>query len=274
MTKYTLLLLCAALCLSCSLDDLIIYPDKSDSYNFSTYIIPENQRQLVTFESGGNTLYGAFIKTRYANDNPRFTILYCHGRERDMTGYWFEVELHYLAGFDVLTYDYRGFGMSEGKATLDGLYEDAAAALAFMIDSLHVHPDSIVYHGVSLGTGMAAYLASEVHSPYRIVLETPYANAEGWADVIMPLNLPPSFVIDGNFNNLPFVRNFTAPLLIIHGGRDQVLPFEHHGQVVYNAAPEPKELVYLPEAGHTDILVHTGDAGYQYLMRNFIFAAR
>lgn len=274
MTKYILLLLCALTCISCSLDDLIIYPEQTDSYSFSTYIIPDQQRQLVTFDSGGNTLYGAYIRTRYAGDNPRFTILYCHGRERDMTGYWFEVELHYLAGFDVLTFDYRGFGRSDGKATLEGLYADANAALNFMIDSLHVHPDSIVYHGVSLGSGPASYLASEVHSPFRIILETPYSSADGWADVIMPLNLPVSFVIDGNFDNMPFVRNFTAPLLVIHGGRDKVLPFEHHGQVVFDAAPEPKELVYLPEAGHADILVYTGDRGYQYMMRNFIFTSR
>jgi uncharacterized protein len=108
----------------------------------------------------------------------------------------------------------------------------------------------VVYLGESLGAAIALNLAV-AHPPAGLILQSPFTSVRDIARVHYPW-VPRPLVPDA-YPSLRLVTDLRAPLLILHGARDTVVPLMH-GEELFHAAPEPKRLEVFPDAGHNDML--------------------
>lgn len=154
-------------------------------------------------------------------------------------------------GIGVVAVSYRGYGGSTGSPGEAGLIEDAAAAYEFARQ--HYAADRIVPWGFSLGTGVAVTLAAE-RSVGGLILEAPFTSLADVAAAAFPL-LPVRHLIKDQFRSDARIARVGAPLLVMQGGRDDVVP-PALGQRLFALANEPKELVLFPQGGHNDLDAH------------------
>ncbi|MEQ8825088.1 MAG: alpha/beta hydrolase [Filomicrobium sp.] len=151
-------------------------------------------------------------------------------------------------GAGILAFSYRGFPGSTGLPSEDGLYEDARAAYAWLSEKHK--PSEIVLHGLSLGTGVAAKLATEVKAR-ALVLEAPYAALVDVAAERHPY-FPVSFLLWDQFRTEEFIADIKVPLLIVHGDQDTAIPLDH-ARKLFRLAPEPKKLVVMKGSDHNTL---------------------
>jgi hypothetical protein len=173
--------------------------------------------------------------------------------------------LRMLAGRDmgVLLVEYRGYGKSEGSPTERGIYLDGEAAYDYLALERGIAPWRIVCFGRSLGSTVALHVALK-RSAAGLVLETPFASARAMARRMIPV-LPVWLFIRAKLDNVGRVPALKVPLLVIHGTRDEVVPFEQ-GVAVYEAAPLPKEFYRIEGAQHNDTYLVGGEAYFQRLV--------
>lgn len=173
------------------------------------------------------------------------TILYLHGNAGHLGDRAYKLKAFAEAGFGVLGISWRGYGDSTGSPTEAGLMADAQAA----IDWLKLPPEQLILFGESLGSGVAVRMASM--QPARLlVLEAPYISVRRRGQELYPW-LPVKYLLQDNFDSLEYIGKVKAPILLLHGAKDAVIPLAH-GQQLFAAAPEPKHMVVYPEVGHTD----------------------
>ncbi|MBI2320942.1 MAG: alpha/beta hydrolase [Chloroflexi bacterium] len=165
-------------------------------------------------------------------------------------------------GASVFIFDYRGYGLSEGRPSEDGLYRDADAALAY----LRIRPDldarRVVLFGRSLGTAVAVDLAAR-ERVLGLILESPLTSIPGLARALYPF-LPLEPLLRTRYDALAKIGRVAAPLLVIHSRDDEVIPYQQ-GQALFAAAREPKRLYTLTGARHNDTYLRGGDGYWQAL---------
>ena len=179
-------------------------------------------------------------------DSPWMT-LHVHGNGGNITHRVAQAHLIHSAGSSVLLLDYRGYGRSAGSPTERGLYSDAEAAYEHLVTAGYA-PERIILHGESLGTAVAAHLAARKPCA-GVVLEAPFTSARAVANRVLPLLGPLLF---WGFDTKARMEEVRRPVLVIHGDRDEVIPFEM-GRAVFAAANEPKSFWAVHGAGHNDI---------------------
>jgi fermentation-respiration switch protein FrsA (DUF1100 family) len=167
---------------------------------------------------------------------------------------------------NVFMIDYRGYGRSEGAVSEQGTYEDAEAAFKYLTGRSDIDPKQIVLFGQSLGAAVAADLAGK-RKCRAVILEAPFASIPDMAKAIYPW-LPVGPLIKTRYDVIEKVKKIGAPLLVVHGDRDDIVPFEQ-GRRVFDAATGPKEFHALRGAHHNDTFEVGGEA-YFTLMRGFI----
>jgi hypothetical protein len=160
------------------------------------------------------------------------------------------------AGLDVLLFDPRGYGRSTGRPDEQGLYRDARAARAALLREPGLDPGRILYVGESLGGAVALELALE-HPPSGLVLQSTFTGVRGMASLHYPF--VPARLVPDAFPSLDRIRGLGAPLLVLHGDRDEIVPVEQ-GRALFEAAPEPKQLRVFPGLGHNDLVPLAGPA--------------
>jgi uncharacterized protein len=151
-------------------------------------------------------------------------------------------------GLNVLTFDYRGYGESDGAPTEVGLYRDADAAFRFLLDSLQVPADRIWIFGHSLGSAVAVDLASRVKAA-GLILEGAFTSAPDAARYSYPF-VPVSLIMHNRFASDEKIARVAMPMLFLHGQSDRVIPLAL-GRRLYERAPGPKRFVPLI-GGHDD----------------------
>ena len=144
---------------------------------------------------------------------------------------------------------WRGYSGNPGRPSEKGFYRDARAALAF-IDGQGVAPDRLVLYGESIGTGVAVQMATE-RTPGVLVLEAPYSAMVEAGAAHYPV-FPARLVVHHRCDSLAKIGAGRAPVLLMHGERDRVIPVRL-GRKLFDAAPHPKQAFYVPEAGHSDL---------------------
>jgi fermentation-respiration switch protein FrsA (DUF1100 family) len=153
------------------------------------------------------------------------------------------------AGVGFLAVAWRGYAGSSGHPTEAGLIRDAEAGYDFLAS--RYAPERIVIHGYSLGSGVAVRLAAE--RPARaLVLEAPYTSAMELAEREYPM-LPVSFLMLDRFMSRDLIGQVHAPVLIVHGDHDSVIPFDM-GQTLYRLANAPKRFVPMPGSDHNTLV--------------------
>ncbi|MFB3778781.1 MAG: alpha/beta hydrolase [Bryobacteraceae bacterium] len=195
----------------------------------------------------------------------RVATLFLHGNGGNLTHRVGHMQAITAAGSALLILDYRGYGKSDGWPTERGLYRDADAGYRHLIEAGY-RPGSIVLHGESLGTAVAVDLAAR-HECGGVILEAPLTSAREVASRVLPLLGP---AITWGFDSASKIPRVCAPLLVIHGTRDEVIPFEL-GQALFAAAREPKSFWAVEGSGHNDIVETAGD-GYRRRLAEFYAA--
>ena len=152
-------------------------------------------------------------------------------------------------GLAVLLFDYRGYGGNPGHPTEEGLAADARAALGYLAGRPEVDPERVIYFGESLGAAVALRLATE-RPPAALVLRSPFASLAEVGRRHYPV-LPVSLLLRDRYDSAALAGRLDAPLLVVAGGRDQIVPASHSRRL-FDAAPQPKRLVVLEGADHND----------------------
>jgi len=214
----------------------------------------------------GVALVAWIIRAARADSTSRW-LLMCHGNAGNISNVGRPA--HYAGlralGLNLLAFDYRGYGESEGEATERGLYDDAAAAYGYLRDVLQVPADRIVLFGHSLGSAVAVDLATRVPAA-GIVLDGALASVVGRAQEVYPF-VPVRWIARSRYASIEKIGRVRMPKLFLHARADEVIPFAH-GRRLYEAAPEPKTFVAL-EGGHGDAF-DVDSATYYGAIRGFL----
>jgi alpha-beta hydrolase superfamily lysophospholipase len=220
---------------------------------------PPSGAENVWFTSAdGTALHGWYFKAQTSPATA--TIIYFHGNGGNVTNVGWLGESWAKRGFNVLLFDYRGYGLSGGEAAVEAdLYNDGDAALAFVLREKHASPERVVLYGQSLGTAIATDVASRNRCG-ALILESGFSSASSLASRRLPLPRWLHFLGKNRFESARKLKDVKAPVLISHGDPDSTIPTEE-GRALFAAANEPKKLLIVPGAGHSVF----GSAGPEYL---------
>jgi fermentation-respiration switch protein FrsA (DUF1100 family) len=177
-------------------------------------------------------------------------VLYLHGNAGHIGHRAYRLGPLRQLGWGVLLLEYRGYGGNPGRPSEPGLLTDARAGLA-ALRAMGLPLDRIILWGESLGSGLAVRLAVE-QPVAAAVLEAPYTSMTAMARLRYPFPLVGRLLLD-RFDSLSVIGAVRAPVLVIHGARDRIIPLAM-GRAIYAAAPDPKELWIAEEAGHVDLV--------------------
>ena len=196
---------------------------------------------------------GQQIVTWVGAAKPGFaTILYFHGNGGNLSGRAGSMA-HYLRhGYGVMMMSYRGFSGSTGSPSEAANVADAVLAFDTLIAD-GIQPRDIVVYGESLGSGIATQVA--VKRPVGgLILDAPYTSTVDVGAATYWF-LPVRWLMADRYETIRHITRVTAPLLIIHGERDRVIPVAM-GRAVHAAAPGRKQITTFPHAGHVDHTEH------------------
>ena len=179
-------------------------------------------------------------------------IIYFHGNGGHIGHRAAKLKTFTDAGYGLLLVSYRGYGGNPGTPSEEGLFADGRAAYDFLV-SRGVAAKRIAVIGESLGSGVAVYVASE-REVALVMLEAPFTSAADVGQKAYPI-FPVTLLIKDRFDSLSRIRSIDAPLLIVHGESDRVVPISF-GRRLFDAAAEPKEAHFLADALHNDLELH------------------
>jgi len=211
----------------------------------------------------GKKLHGWF----FPGDKAHPVLLHFHGNAGNISHRLDLIKGLLRKDLQVFIIDYRGFGKSEGRPSEKGVYLDGLAAYDHLVDKEGIAPGNIVLHGHSLGAAVAVEvsLRRKVRS---LILESAFTSTRDMAKT-MPLFFIFSPLLPANYNNLEKATRLSVPVFIVHGDRDEIVPFSM-GERLFAAAPGPKQFLRLEGAGHNDTYMV---GGKQYLDALARFAA-
>lgn len=228
----------------------LLYPRTTERADVARAGIPGLTEIRLATEDG-ETLVAWHVPPR--GDRP--LLLYLHGNAGNLATPLRLARLQALAaeGFGLLAVSWRGYGGSTGTPTEQGLHSDARAGLAEAVRRYGAQ--RVVIYGESLGTGPAVRLGT-THETRAIILEAPYTSAVAVAERFYPI-FPVGLLLKDQFRSDEIVGGLRAPLLVMHGDRDFIIPVEQ-GERLFTLASPPKRLVLFSGGGHEDL--HTRGA--------------
>jgi hypothetical protein len=239
-------------------------------FGFERYLIYVPERRLeatpqseglpyedVRFPAGdGVMLHGWLIPAPGA----AITLLWCHGNAGNISHRVDNAKhLHRLLKINVFLFDYRGYGESAGSLrdlSEEATYSDAEGALAFLAARPDLAKTRLVYFGRSLGAAVAVEMARR-RPPAGLILESPFTSISDMARVVLPF-LPIGGLLTTRYDSLGKIGEIRVPLLILHGDRDDVVPFAQ-GRRLFEAANAPKTFYAIRGARHNDTYIVGGD---------------
>lgn len=257
------------------------YTGEQDFVLDASYTIPQNLISVFSLQSQASDESSATtIKAIYIGDISKIStdtvILYCHGNKWHMDFYWQRAKLlAHTNGknkYGVLMMDYRGYGLSDGKPTENGMYADVDACMKWLQEKGLSNSRLIVY-GFSLGSASATKLTSEPRTltPSKLILEAPFGSAKVMVQDASQLNMPAAYFTDLKIDNAEEIKTVQQPFLWIHGTGDTFLNYKTHGQLVYdNYKGTYKEKYMVDGADHGEIPVKMGFTTYLNVLGNFV----
>ena len=249
-----ILLLLPILLSACSSQRYFYYPNRI------LYVDPE--RMGLTYETvqypslNGKTLYGLYFKTA---QTPQGTIVHFHGNYGNVSNHFQQSVFLIRHGFDVLIFDYEGYGASEGVPSPQTTLNDGLASVRYAQAHLRQPGTGVGVFGQSLGGSVAVQVAAQEPLVKAVVLEAPFSSYRAMSRVALqrhwlswPLSLfMPLFIHKANDPIDSIERVAPRPLLIIHGNKDMIVPPDM-SVALYQKAREPKTLWMIDDAGHLE----------------------
>jgi len=206
----------------------------------------------------GTKLHGWWLPAQ--GTAPLGTVLHLHGNAANISNHLPMVSWLPAAGFSVLTFDYRGYGRSAGKPSLDGVVDDARAALAYLRQRGDVDAKRLAVIGQSLGGATAMRAVAEDDAGIRLlVIDSAFSSYRGvaleaandagppaWLAKLLIADLP-----DAARDPLAAAARLKTAALVIHGDRDSVIG-QHHGKALLEAVTGPKQWIGITGGAHID----------------------
>ena len=224
---------------------LMYFPDRARTAPAEAGL-PQATEEILTTVDGERV-----IAWHVPPEGERPVVLYFHGNGGAL---WMRVPRFRAlveGGIGLVALSYRGYGGSSGRPSEGGLIADARAVYAFAA-TRHA-PARIVLWGESLGTGVAVALAAE-QPVGKVVLEAPFTSAADIAASVYPF-VPVRLLMKDQFRSDERIARVIAPVLIIHGERDRVVPIRF-GERLYGMIRGPKRFVRLKDGDHEGLDAH------------------
>jgi fermentation-respiration switch protein FrsA (DUF1100 family) len=182
--------------------------------------------------------------------NPKGLILYFHGNAGDLSR-WGDITSFFVdKEYDVLVMDYRTYGKSTGKLSEEALHDDAQLFYDYALKQYN--ETQIILYGRSLGTGIAANLASK-NKPNKLILETPYYSLLDIAKERFPF-LPLNWLMKYKLLSHVFIQTVTCPIIIFHGTNDTIVPYKS-GKRLFDSIPHKIIKFYTVDRGEHNNLI-------------------
>lgn len=233
-------------------DKLFYMPLKSTPHTPRKY---GYQFENINFTSkDGTKLHGWFLPSKLGSQNAKATIVYSHGTSGSLAYHFGFVDWLIDAGYNVWMFDYRGYGQSEGKTNKRGIIEDTVAAFKYIKTRKDIAQDKLISFGHSLGGAKSiAALAEYAPKGLRgVVVMGSFASYRDMASKIGG-NIGKHMVSD-TYNPEKLVKKLpNVPVLVIHGQKDEIVPFSH-GKRIFQNANNPKLLIKPERGDHNNIL--------------------
>jgi hypothetical protein len=242
-----------------TLENRLIYfpPHYPEGFSPGNHLESEGQDVWLTTED--NVRINAFYLSHPSSPK---VLLWFHGNAENIGYGLARMRVLSQVGVNILAVDYRGYGKSEGKPDEAGVYRDADAAYDYLVKQRHIRAEHIFIYGNSLGGAVALDLAAR-RPCGGVIVQSSFTNARAMARRMFRIPLL-EYVPKTRFDSLQKIRGVHAPILIAHGTRDEVVPFEM-GRRLFAAASEPKRFYPIEGAGHSDVIEVGGDAYLQQL---------
>lgn len=196
------------------------------------------------------------------------TVIIFAGLGANMTGMTQRIDLFHQLGLSVMTIDYPGYGISEGKPSEAGFYEAAEAAWRHLVNIRKVPPDNIVIYGFSLGGGVAAWLAARhqsqaliLDSTFTCLADVPSLRHPAWEFVFRHM-------LKGDFDTRARLKEIRSPLLVLHSNEDNVVPYIL-GQELYAIYQNGPKYMATGRGSHDDFRL-SGDI-YRPALEKFLY---
>jgi len=244
---------------------MFFYPSKQLFHNPGKFKL---EPETISFRSqDGTRLFGWFFKSR--TKESKAVVLQFHGNGENMSSHYLSLVWLISEGYDVFTFDYREYGLSEGEADLEGAVSDSVAAIEWVSKHPSTKDKNIVLFGQSIGGALALNALESFKGKEKIaalVIDSSFLSFREIARhflssrvITWPFQPLVILLIPGKFHGLDALRNRgPIPLLVIHGTKDKIVPLRF-GQHIYQAATEPKELWLIENGEHIDSMTrHKG----------------
>lgn len=235
---------------------VFFYPTREEEWNPAQDNIPYKD---IRFESAdGVPLHGWLLCPR--KETTRGTILFLHGNAENISTHVQAILWIVEAGYEVFAFDYRGYGKSGGKPDIPGVHLDARAAAAKLLSLPGVSADRYVVFGQSIGGSIAVHTVATLppgERPAALIVDSPFAGyrrivRDKLADIwfTWPFAWPASAFYSDEYSAERWVdKAGPGPVIVIHGTRDGVVPYEH-GKTLYERAKDPKGFWTNEGGGH------------------------
>jgi fermentation-respiration switch protein FrsA (DUF1100 family) len=211
----------AVMAVGCSLQQNFIYPQGVEE-PVDRRVPPGAELIWVDTEDGNRVEGWFFAGAGRTADSPGPAVIFFHGNSELIDHCLEYAEMYPPWGVSVLLVEYRGYGRSGGEPSQEAIGRDMDAFYAWLIERAEVDIESVVYHGRSLGGGIAADLASR-HPPRALILVSTFTSM---GDMFWRYWVP-GFIARDRYEVLDVVKGFDGPVLVIHGTRDNIIPVSH-----------------------------------------------
>ncbi|MFH1372859.1 MAG: alpha/beta hydrolase [bacterium] len=193
----------------------------------------------------GQRVHGWYLRT---GGKQAPVVLFCHGNAGNISHRLETADLILDLGADILLFDYRGYGQSDGTPGEQKVYADAEACYRRLVEDEAVPPEKIVLFGRSLGGAVAVELARRVKCR-GLIVESSFTSTADMGRLIFPW-LPIRYLLRHHFDSIKKISTVDCPVLVTHSPDDELVPFEM-GRQLYAAAKQPKRFVSL-RGGHNE----------------------
>jgi uncharacterized protein len=273
MTRLFIIALSVLLSGCSSFDQHFFYPDSKTYQTPTAHGLDFEELRIAS--SDGTELSAWFLP---AVGKAEATIVHLHGNAQNMSSHFSFTAWLPKAGFNLMVFDYRGYGKSKGAPSRDGLLADSIAAIRYVKTRADVDPSRVILLGQSVGGAMAiAASGSAKCGPLAgVVVDSAFASyPDVGAHVLAQSGSSSSLVGAGRF----LVSNrhgpekhvgkiSPTPLLIYHAKDDPIVPFSH-GERLYAKAGEPKQFMAFESGGHTCALAAHRERTIPQLLATF-----
>ncbi len=259
VTALLLLLLILNSCMYLQQPTMIFFPSSEIAQTPANWNL---EYEDVSFNAeDGTQLHGWYIPHPGASK----VLLFFHGNGGNISHRGDSVTIFHNLGLNVFIIDYRGYGKSQGVASEDGIYQDAAAAWQYLTQTRNHASKDIIIFGRSLGGAVATHLATEVQAG-ALILESTFSSARDMAHTMLPL-LSRLVLPRYRFDTERRIPRVNCPLLVLHSPDDEIIPF-HLGEKVFQAAKQPKSFVALHGDHNSGFLQSRPE--YEAALRQFV----